>query len=181
MRCSMRSSWLSTRPCDFSDNAMALPLSASSRRSMPCSLIRSWSQTRSSLPVMRSLPSAGSCRPRAAAPARRRKARVEAPARLLGGCGRAELAFGEDAEGDAVRRAQPVLRLADAGEALDHHELGAPPAVREALLQVRDALADLEAVACHAAVLLLRRGAACRGGFVLDVSGSGTDPRQKKL
>src|SRR5829696_7567502 len=144
MRCSMRSSWLSTRPCDFSDNAMALPFSASSRRSMPCSLIRSWSQTRSSLPVMRAVLSAGSCRPRAAA-----------PARLLGGRGRAELAFGEDTEGDAVRRPQPVLRLAGAGEALDRHELGAPHPVREALLRVRDALADLEAVTCHAAALLL--------------------------
>jgi len=46
------------------------------------------------------------------------------------------------------------LRLAGAGEALDDHELGAPHPVREALLQVRDALADLEAVACHAAALL---------------------------
>src|SRR5215207_10635751 len=155
MRCSMRSSWLSTRPCDFSDNAMALPLSASSRRSMPYSLIRSWSQTRSSSPVMRSVLSADSCRPRAAAAARPRKARVEAPARLLGGRGRAELAFGEDAEGDAVRRPQPVLRLAGAGEALDRHELGAPHPVREALLRVCDALADLEAVTCHAAALLL--------------------------
>src|SRR4051794_31655575 len=34
---------------------MALPLSASSRRSMPCSLMRSWSQARSSLSVIESI------------------------------------------------------------------------------------------------------------------------------